>query len=151
MSPYNAFLSSAFYRVGMDAVQPDRRKASRDADSELSGRRAELRAPVRLPVSIETLDGVKRISLLEASLSGARLEGTGLPRVGKEVVLLCGDVEAFGKIVWAAGERRGLHFDEPISVSELVGLRRVAVTTSDAGMMPEEIEAAADWQNGLAR
>ena len=135
----------------MDAVQPDRRKASRDADSELIGRRAELRAPIRLPVSIETLNGVKRISLLEASRSGARLEGAGLPPVGKDVVLLCGDVEAFGMIVWAAGGRRGLHFDEPISVSELVGLRRAALTTSEAGMTPEEVEAAADWESGLAR
>ena len=135
----------------MDAVQPDRRKASRDADSELIGRRAELRAPIRLPVSIETLEGVKRISLLEASLSGARLEGANLPGAGKDVVLLCGEVEAFGTIVWAAGERRGLHFDEPISVSELVGLRRAALTTSEAGMTPEEVEAAADWESGLAR
>jgi hypothetical protein len=135
----------------MDSVQSDRRKTSRDSNPELSGRRAELRASIRLPVSIETLDGVKRISLLEASLSGARLEGAGLPPVGKDVVLLCGDVEAFGTIVWTAGERCGLHFDEPIRIPELVALRRAAVETADAGMTPEEIEAAADWESGLAR
>jgi hypothetical protein len=135
----------------MDSVQSDRRKTSRDSNPELSGRRAELRASIRLPVSIETLDGVKRISLLEASLSGARLEGAGLPPVGKDVVLLCGDVEAFGTIVWTAGERCGLYFDEPIRIPELVALRRAAVETADAGMTPEEIEAAADWESGLAR
>jgi hypothetical protein len=135
----------------MDSVQSDRRKTSRDSNPELSGRRAELRASIRLPVSIETLDGVKRISLLEASLSGARLEGAGLPPVGKDVVLLCGDVEAFGTIAWTAGERCGLHFDEPIRIPELVALRRAAVETADAGMTPEEIEAAADWESGLAR
>jgi len=135
----------------MNSVQPDRRKASRAENAALSGRRAELRAPVRLAVAIETLDGKKRISLLEASLSGARLEGPGLPPVGKDVVLLCGAIEAFGTIVWAAGERCGMQFDEPITIPELVALRRLAATTAGAGMTPEEIEAAADWQNGLAR
>src|ERR1041384_3590128 len=104
----------------MNSVQPDRRKASRAENAALSGRRAELRAPVRLAVAIETLDGKKRIGLLEASLSGARLEGAGLPPVGKDVVLLCGAVEAFGTIVWAAGERCGMQFDEPITIPELV-------------------------------
>ena len=135
----------------MDAVQPDRRKGARDANPDCSGRRAELRAPIRLPVAIETLDGKKRISLLEASLNGARLEGAGLPAVGRDVMLQCRDIEAFGTIVWAAGERRGLHFDEPISIAELVALRRAAVATDEAGMTPEEIEAAADWESGLAR
>ena len=107
--------------------------------------------PIRLPVSAETLEGRKRIGLLEVSLNGARLEGADLPPAGKDIVLLCGAVEAFGRIVWAAGERRGMHFDEPISIPELVALRRIAVAAEDAGMTPQEFQAAADWESGLAR
>jgi hypothetical protein len=135
----------------MSSVQFDRRSKARRGDPDRKGRRAEVRAPVRLPVSVETLDGTKRISLLEVSLNGARLEGAGLPPVGRGIVLLCGEVEAFGTIVWAAGDRRGMHFDEPLGVSDLVALRRVAATTGDSGMTPEEQQAAADWESGLAR
>jgi hypothetical protein len=62
----------------MDAVRPDRRQVARADDDAPSGLRAEPRAAIRLAVAIETLDGKKRIGLLEASLSGARLEGAGL-------------------------------------------------------------------------
>lgn len=135
----------------MDTVQPDRRAATRATDPERKGRRAEPRAPLRYPVAIETLDGKKRISLVEASLSGARLEGPDLPAPGKDAVLICGAVEAFGTIVWVAGERCGMQFDEPLAIPELMALRRVAMTGERAGMTADEQQAAADWQNGLAR
>lgn len=135
----------------MDSVQSDRRKAPRSGDVQRSGRRLEPRAPVHLPVSVETLDGKKRVGLLEVSLHGARLEGAGLPPVGRDIVLVCGSIEAFGQIVWAAGERRGMNFDQPITLPELVALRRVAASIEDSGITPEEIQAVADWESGLAR
>jgi hypothetical protein len=135
----------------MEAVKPDRRKAPRAEDSERRGRRSQPRAAVNLPITIATLDGNKRISLLEVSLSGARLEGTALPHVGKYAVLMCGAVEAFGTVVWATENRCGMQFDEPITLSELVALRRVAVKVEDSGITPEEIQAVADWESGLAR
>ena len=125
--------------------------APRTGDPQRSGRRAEPRAPVHLPVSVETLDGKKRIGLLEVSLHGARLEGAGLPPAGKDIVLICGAIEAFGRLVWAVGERRGMEFDQPITIPELVALRRVAETIEDSGITPEEIQAVADWESGLAR
>ena len=134
----------------MEAVKSDRRKAPR-ADDEGSGRRNQPRAAVNLPVTITTLDGNKRIGLLEVSLRGARLEGEMLPQAGKNAILMCGSVEAFGTIVWAAGNRCGMQFDEPIQLSELVALRRVAVAVEDSGITPEEIQAVADWESGLAR
>lgn len=135
----------------MEAVKSDRRSAHRADDNEGSGRRSQPRAAVNLPITIATLDGNKRISLLEVSLSGARLEGAALPQVGKNAVLMCGAVEAFGTIVWAAGNRCGMQFDEPIGLSELVALRRAAVAVEDSGITPEEIQAVADWECGLAR
>lgn len=135
----------------MQTIQSDRRKTPRTDDHRQSGRRAEPRAPVRLPVSVETLDGKKRVGLLEVSLSGARLSGLGLPAVGKDIVLMCGPIEAFGTIVWAAGERCGMQFDQPISLRQLVALRQVAVAVEHSGISPEEIQAVADWESGLAR
>ena len=92
-----------------------------------------------------------RISLLDVSRSGARLEGAGLPAVGKDVVLKCGAIDRLGTIVWAVGERCGVLFDEPISTRELVTLRDIAVAAEHAGITPEEEQAAADWMNGLTR
>ena len=135
----------------MDAVQSDRRKARRSDGAEERGRRVEPRAPVHLPVSIETLDGRKRVGLLEVSRNGARLEGESLPAPGKDVVLMCGEIEAFGQIVWIAGQRCGMQFDQPIAVPELVALRRAAAEVENSGITPEEIQAVADWQSGLAR
>ena len=135
----------------MTTVQSDRRTKARRGDPDRKGRRAEMRAPVRLPVSAETLDGTKRIALLEVSLSGARVEGAGLPGAGRDIVLMCGSVEAFGTIAWAAGERRGIRFDEAISPADIVALRNVATAAENSGITPEEIQAAADWESGLAR
>ena len=135
----------------MEAVKSDRRMAPRADDTERTGRRGQPRATVNLPVTIATLDGNKRIELLEVSLDGARLEGAALPHVGKNAVLMCGAVEAFGTVVWATDNRCGMQFDEPIGLSELVALRRVAVAVEASGITPEEIQAVADWESGLAR
>jgi hypothetical protein len=135
----------------MAVVQSQRRKAPREDDPELRGRRVERRAHIVLPGSAEALSGMMRISLLDVSRSGARLEGAGLPAVGKDVVLKCGAIDRLGTIVWAVGERCGVLFDEPISTRELVTLRDVAVAAELAGITPEEEQAAADWMNGLTR
>lgn len=94
---------------------------------------------------------MKRVSLLEVSLEGARLEGADLPAVGRDVVLRCGPVDAFGTVIWATSNRRGVQFDEPINARELVALRRTSTTAEQAGITPDELQAIADWSNGLAR
>ena len=91
------------------------------------------------------------MSLLEASLEGARLDGADLPSVGREIVLKCGPVDAFGKVIWASGSRRGIQFDRPIRAGELIELRNASVTAEEAGITPDELQAIADWTNGLAR
>ena len=135
----------------MATVQSERRRAPRADDPELRGRRAEPRTHILLPASVEALDGSQRIKLLDVSRTGARLEGAALPEVGKDVILRCGAIDTFGTVVWAASERCGVHFDEPITVSDLIALRNVAVAAEHAGVTPEELQATADWTNGLAR
>src|SRR5690348_1219785 len=109
-------------------VQSDRRNAPRREDPQLRGRRAQPRASILLPGSVEAINGSNRISLMEVSLTGARIKGPNLPTVGKDVVLTCGQVDAFGTIIWASANRRGIQFDEPISTKQLVALRDASVS-----------------------
>lgn len=129
----------------------ERRRAPRNDDPELRGRRAEPRAYLVLPASTEALSGNRHVVLLDVSRAGARLEGTGLPGPGKDVVLKCGGIEAFGSVAWAASGRCGVEFDEPIGGRDLVELRALAAAAGESEMTYEEREAAADWSNGLAR
>ena len=135
----------------MAAAHQDRRIKPRTEDPELRGRRAEPRAYIQLPASVEGLCGRNSASLLDVSRTGARLEAAALPAVGKDVVLRCGGIETFGRVAWNVSGRCGVHFDEPIGGRELVELRRVAVAAEHSGMTPEELQASADWANGLAR
>ncbi len=79
------------------------------------------------------------------------MEGASLPLVGTDVILRCGAIDVFGTVVWATDERCGVHFDEPVSPRELVALRQLAVASERYHMTPEELQAAADWLNGVAR
>ena len=135
----------------MATAHPDRRNAPRNNDPELRGRRAEPRAYIQLPASVEALDGRNSVSLLDVSRTGARLEAADLPAVGKDVVLRCGAIDTFGTVVWNISGRCGVHFDEPIGGQDLMALRAVAVAAEHSGMTPDELQATADWANGLAR
>ncbi|WP_408021953.1 PilZ domain-containing protein [Sphingomonas cremea] len=135
----------------MADARPDRRNAPRNDDPELRGRRAEPRAHLELPASVEALDGHNSVSLLDVSRSGARLQAAALPAAGKDVVLRCGAIDTFGTVVWNVAGRCGVQFEEPISRQELIALRAVAVAIESSGMTPEELQATADWANGLAR
>jgi len=135
----------------MATVQSDRRNVPRRDDPQLRGRRGQPRAAILLSGSVDAITGRRRVSLLEVSLEGARLDGIDLPPSGKDVVLRCGPVDAFGTIIWATGNRRGIQFDAPISTSELVALQKASVCAEQAGITPDELQAMADWANGLAR
>ena len=119
---------------------------ARKEDPELRGRRSEPRAYIVLPASAEALSGHRQVRLVDVSRTGAQLEGSGLPDVGKDIVFKCAGLDTFATITWADSDRRGVQFDEPISVRDLIELRRLAETID-----PDEAEAAADWANGIAR
>ena len=135
----------------MAAVRPDRRKAPRNDDPELRGRRTEPRAYILWPASVEALSGRNGVSLLDVSRTGARLEGAALPEVGKDIILRCEAIDTLGTVVWAICGRCGVQFDEPIGGQDLVALREIAVAAERSGITPEERQATEDWLNGLAR
>lgn len=131
--------------------RPERRRTARANDPELRGRRSEPRAYLVLPAATVALSGNRHVALLDVSRTGARLKGAGLPETGKEIVLKCGGIEAFGTVAWAAADRRGIHFDEPIGGRDLVALRALAAAAGESEMTLEESQAEADWSSGLAR
>ena len=99
----------------------------------------------------EAIRGCSSVILLDVSCTGARIEGRDLPDVGKDIVLRCASLDAFGVIAWASAERRGIHFEEPLSAWEVAALAAHSDAIQNSPMTPEEIRAAADWENGLAR
>lgn len=135
----------------MASVPSERRRAKRADDPELRGRRSEPRACLLLSASAEALSGNRAVTLLDVSRSGARVEGFHLPGVGRDIILRCGNIDAFGTIVWAASNRCGINFDEPVAAQDLVELRRLAAAAERSKMTPDEQLAVADWMNGLAR
>lgn len=135
----------------MAAVPLERRRSPRADDPELRGRRTEPRALIGLRTSTETLSGRCDPTLMNLSCAGAGLEGQGLPGVGKDVLLTCGTIEVFGTVLWSADGRCGVCFDEPISRHVLAELRRTAAMAANSRVTEDEIQAAADWVNGLAR
>ena len=135
----------------MAELQTDRRKSARRNDPELRGRRSEPRACVVLAGSAQALSGHKQVTLLDVSKTGARIEGTDLPVVGREIILKCGPIDTFGMITWEVARRRGVQFDEPLELRDLAMLRAQAAQAASSAMTPEERRAAEDWMNGLAR
>lgn len=135
----------------MATVQSDRRNAPRRDDPQRRGRRAQPRVSILLSGSVDAISGRKQVNLLEVSVDGARLEGHDLPATGREVVLKCGPVDAFGTVIWATSNRRGVSFDEPIGTKELIALRDASVSVELSGVTPDELQAMADWASGMAR
>jgi len=135
----------------MSEASLDRRKRPRRNDPLRRGRRADRRADIVLPASIDAVTGRRRTNLLDISSFGACLEGANLPPNGREVILKCGTVDAFGTVAWSTGGRCGVRFDQPISAVTLIALRRVATAAREQDQTAEELHAIADWMNGLAR
>ena len=128
-----------------------RRKGRRGDDPDLKGRRSDPRARVLLSASAEAISGHLHVTLLEVSVTGARLSGSRLPAHGKDVMFSCGGIEMFGTVVWEDGEQCGIKFDEPLSLRQLVMLRAASEESRHSSQSLEERLAAADWMNGVAR
>ena len=121
---------------------PDDRGFGRRADG-LTGRRTAQRERVSLPVSLQTVDQSRVALLADISQTGCRLHGIGLPRVGQDVLLQAADVELFGRVVWKAGEERGVEFENAMSRSDLAHLREALARqsgqdSSDPDIIPPE-------------
>ena len=88
------------------------------------GRRREARLRVRLGVRLTLRDGMSQAVLADLSLNGARvIDNKGGLRPGHEAVLQWDCHEAFGQVVWTAGDQCGLCFYEPVARAALIQTR----------------------------
>jgi len=93
----------------------------------ITGRRAAARVRLAVPAEIILLTGPVKCILDDLSQHGARVTlSASAPRAGSGVVLKVRNLDAFGTVVWAAGQRFGLQFDEAIPLPDVVAIRHFA-------------------------
>ena len=115
------------------------------------GHRRAVREEVMIRAAVMTTTDTIGVDLLDISKSGVKLRGRNLPAPGQEVVVLLGRLEAFGSIVWRDEDQCGIHFDVALSDRALSIVESERGPSSLAGIGGEELLAASDWNNGLAR
>ena len=113
------------------------------------GRRSAPRASAPLIAIVTTLTASHSAVLLGVSATGLRLEGPDLPRIGEDLFVTIENVVAFGTVVWANANVRGIAFDEPLKPGDEQKLRQ---RVSQGRGLPPDIKAAFDdWVLGVAR
>ena len=113
------------------------------------GRRSAPRASATLIAIVTTLTASHSAVLLDVSATGLRLEGPDLPRIGEDLFVTIENVVAFGTVVWANANVRGIAFDEPLKPGDEQKLRQ---RVSQGRGLPPNIKAAFDdWVLGVAR
>ena len=111
------------------------------------GRRGDARARLSLPATLESVRGVFRVKIINISCSGAMVEVPELLKVGSDVVLQRGELDAFAVVVWAGSGRCGLQFYDQLTDEEVILYRRVSDQT--AREADREILANAEhWARG---
>ncbi|MBV8686840.1 MAG: FecR domain-containing protein [Alphaproteobacteria bacterium] len=100
------------------AVEPREAAPPPEPEADL-GRRASKRARVLLSATLCTGDGELKGRLRDISGSGAVVEGIEPPPVGAAVILRSGGIFAEGEVVWAAPDKCGIRFDNPVSEADL--------------------------------
>lgn len=73
-----------------------------------------------------------------------------LPKIGSDLVLKCGEIEAFCDVVWAHDGLCGLHFDEPISNEAVLSARHISDHFPER-QEEQRLAAARDWAQGQSR
>ena len=76
------------------------------------------RAQLFLSATIQFDRVTAAVRLRDLSVSGARIEGSALPQIGKTAHISRGSLQTIGTIVWRAGKAGGVRFDEPLELDE---------------------------------
>ena len=118
-------------------------------DALASGsRRSQGRARLGLAARLVTFSGTSNCTLVDLSYTGACIQVASEPRVGSMIVVENKVRELFGTVRWARGGFAGFEFDDPLSLTEAVELRRQA--EADLGREERErIAYARSWVTGV--
>jgi len=114
----------------------------------IEGRRAAVRQNVSMPASMFSLEHSRVVIVEDISTTGAKLTGDELPKLGEDVWIKAGPVDAFGTVVWSDELVCGVTFEQPLSASEDSFIREEARMMSLTKLTAAEREALVDWRNG---
>jgi hypothetical protein len=115
------------------------------------GHRRAVRDDAMIRVAMMTLTETVGVDLLDLSTSGAKLRGRDLPAPGEQVIVLLGRLEAFGSVVWRDEDQGGIRFDVSLTESAQSVVESERGPSSLVTISRDDILAASDWHNGLAR
>ena len=115
------------------------------------GLRRAVRDEVMIRAGMMTTTDSVGVDLLDLSKSGARLRGDNLPGPGQDVIVLLGRLEVFGSIVWQDEDQCGVHFDVQLSERAVSIVEAERGPSTLYGIGGEDLLAASEWFNGLAR
>jgi hypothetical protein len=115
-------------------------------ESSMAQNRRQRRSNVLMAAAIELSGMSLPVKLRNLSASGALVEGEHLPIEGSEIVFKRQELSVAARVAWAAGNRAGLSFAEPLSPEAV--LRHVPTprprVTADyrrPGLLPRPLSA----------
>lgn len=110
-------------------------------------RRSHRRARLCLPATVETVSGRTAAEITSLSRSGACVRLPSAPRVGNDIVVMCGDLDAFGTVVWSGRDACGIRFDELLSDEAVLSARYQSDHQPEL-IQAQRIAAARAWAQG---
>ena len=81
-------------------------------------RRCDARSNIFVVAALSSTKGIAPVRIRNMSMSGALIEGVGLPSERSAVSLSRGSLSVIGHIIWHRGERAGLKFDGAVVVDD---------------------------------
>ena len=119
------------------------------SNAQPTGQRRHRRARLSLPAQVETITSRESGQLTSLSRSGACVRVATVPRVGSDVLLRCGDIEAFGTVVWSGPAACGIRFEELLDDRSVVAVRLVSDRQPET-VAAQRVAAARAWVEGRA-
>ena len=114
----------------------------------IDGRRAAVRQNVSMAASMFSLEHSRVVIVEDISTSGAKLTGEELPKLGEDVWIKAGPVDAFGTVVWVDDFVCGVTFEQPLNRTEEEFITAEARLMSLTNLTSAERAALADWRSG---
>ena len=103
-----------------------------EARTETCRRRSE-REPVTLAGSAFGLGRSRSIIVADLSPEGAQLDARDMPAPGDDVFVVIGPFDSLSKVVWRAGDKCGVEFDDVATGEALALMKSEAKWMSVAG------------------
>lgn len=115
------------------------------------GRRRASREALPMAALVSRVEPRQVAVLVDFSMTGARLRGSGLPPVGEPVSVRIDCVRAYGTVAWAEDDLCGVAFDAPLPRFEIERLKRDARSATLSFGSTDARVAVDDWVNGLTQ